>query len=162
MAEVISCRDIGVDCDFVARGDTVEEVLQACAKHGKEAHGMDKIPPELAEKVQGRLSATSSIAVPSLPGRSWGELTQGLLASTLGNSDLRITPIGIGAWAMGGGWGPQDDNASIAAIRKGLECGINWVDTAAVYGLGHSEEVVARALEGVADRPYVFTKCVRN
>ena len=84
----------------------------------------------------------------------------------LGHSDLQITPLGVGAWAMGGsgwrfGWGPQDDRDSIAAIRKALESGINWIDTAAVYGLGHSEEVVARALEGVRHRPYVFTKCER-
>jgi len=84
----------------------------------------------------------------------------------LGNSDLAITPIGIGAWAMGGGgwkfsWGPQDDADSIAAIHEGLDRGINWIDTAAVYGLGHSEEVVARALKGRTDRPYVFTKCER-
>lgn len=79
---------------------------------------------------------------------------------------MTITSVGIGAWAMGGGgwkfaWGPQDDNESIAAIRKALDSGINWIDTAAVYGLGHSEEVVARALEGVAKRPYIFTKCER-
>ena len=84
----------------------------------------------------------------------------------LGNSDLAITPIGIGAWAMGGGgwkfsWGPQDDADSIAAIHEGLDRGINWIDTAAVYGLGHSEEVVARALKGRTDHPYVFTKCER-
>jgi aryl-alcohol dehydrogenase-like predicted oxidoreductase len=84
----------------------------------------------------------------------------------LGNSDLSITPIGIGAWAMGGGgwafsWGPQDDADSIAAIHEGLDHGINWIDTAAVYGLGHSEEVVARALKGRSNRPYVFTKCER-
>src|SRR5712672_2155642 len=84
----------------------------------------------------------------------------------LGNSDMRITRIGIGAWAMGGAgwafsWGPQDDNDSIAAIHKALDHGMNWIDTAAVYGLGHSEEVVARALEGVSPRPYVFTKCER-
>jgi aryl-alcohol dehydrogenase-like predicted oxidoreductase len=82
----------------------------------------------------------------------------------LGNSDLFITPIGFGAWAIGGSgwefaWGAQDDKDSVAAIREALEAGINWIDTAAVYGLGHSEEVVARALEGVRDRPYVFTKC---
>jgi aryl-alcohol dehydrogenase-like predicted oxidoreductase len=82
----------------------------------------------------------------------------------LGTSDLHITPIGFGAWAIGGsgwefGWGGQDDRDSIAAIREALDAGINWIDTAAVYGLGHSEEVVARALEGVRDRPYVFTKC---
>jgi aryl-alcohol dehydrogenase-like predicted oxidoreductase len=84
----------------------------------------------------------------------------------LGNSDLDITPIGIGAWAIGGSgyafaWGEQDDNESMAAIRAGLDAGMNWIDTAAVYGLGHSEEVVARALDGMGDRPYVFTKCER-
>src|SRR5437868_12483509 len=82
----------------------------------------------------------------------------------LGNSDLFVTPIGFGAWAIGGGgwefaWGAQDDTDSIAAIREALDAGINWIDTAAVYGLGHSEEVVARALAGVRNRPYVFTKC---
>lgn len=84
----------------------------------------------------------------------------------LGNSDLDITPVGFGAWAIGGGdwafgWGSQDDADSIATIREALDLGINWIDTAAVYGLGHSEEVVAKALEGVANRPYVFTKCAR-
>jgi aryl-alcohol dehydrogenase-like predicted oxidoreductase len=86
----------------------------------------------------------------------------------LGNSDLDITPIGFGAWAIGGpgwafAWGPQDDSDSIAAIREALDLGINWIDTAAVYGLGHSEEVVARALDGMAaaERPHVFTKCER-
>ncbi|MBX5495968.1 MAG: aldo/keto reductase [Bryobacteraceae bacterium] len=84
----------------------------------------------------------------------------------LGNSDMQITPIGIGAWAMGGGgwafaWGPQDDAASIAAIHAALDAGINWIDTAAVYGLGHSEEVVARALAGRSNKPYIFTKCER-
>jgi aryl-alcohol dehydrogenase-like predicted oxidoreductase len=85
----------------------------------------------------------------------------------LGNSDMDLTPIGIGAWAMGGngwafGWGSQDDEDSIAAIRTALDRGVNWIDTAAVYGLGHSEEVVAKALEGVAHKPYVFTKCERT
>ena len=82
----------------------------------------------------------------------------------LGTSDLEITPLGVGAWAMGGngwqfGWGPQDDNESIEAIRAALDRGMNWIDTAAIYGLGHSEEVVARALEGRTPKPYVFTKC---
>jgi aryl-alcohol dehydrogenase-like predicted oxidoreductase len=82
----------------------------------------------------------------------------------LGNSDLEITPIGIGAWAMGGGdwafsWGHQDDQESIAAIHAALDAGVNWIDTAAVYGLGHSEEVVSKALAGRAHRPFVFTKC---
>jgi aryl-alcohol dehydrogenase-like predicted oxidoreductase len=83
----------------------------------------------------------------------------------LGNSDLFITPVGFGSWAIGGagwqfGWGKQSDGDSVAAIHRALELGVNWIDTAAVYGLGHSEEIVARALatwEG--PRPYVFTKC---
>ena len=79
---------------------------------------------------------------------------------------MELTPIGVGAWAMGGGgwqfaWGPQDDRESIEAIHTALDGGVNWIDTAAVYGLGHSEEVVARALEGRSNRPYVFTKCER-
>jgi aryl-alcohol dehydrogenase-like predicted oxidoreductase len=83
---------------------------------------------------------------------------------TLGNSDLQLTPIGFGAWAIGGGnwefaWGPQDDNESIAAIHRALDLGINWIDTAAIYGLGHSEEVVGRALKTTMHRPLVFTKC---
>jgi aryl-alcohol dehydrogenase-like predicted oxidoreductase len=83
----------------------------------------------------------------------------------LGNSDLHITPVGYGAWAIGGSgwqfaWGSQNDNDSIAAIHRSLELGVNWIDTAAVYGLGHSEEVVARALKTWSGaRPYVFTKC---
>ena len=85
--------------------------------------------------------------------------------NTLGNSDLQITRFGLGSWAIGGGdwqfgWSSQEDDDSVAAIHRALEIGINWIDTAAVYGLGHSEEVVARALStwsGV--RPYVFTKC---
>jgi aryl-alcohol dehydrogenase-like predicted oxidoreductase len=84
----------------------------------------------------------------------------------LGDSDLDITPLGFGAWAIGGGdwsfgWGAQEDGDSITAIREALDLGVNWIDTAAVYGLGHSEEVVARALEGVTRRPYIFTKCGR-
>lgn len=89
-----------------------------------------------------------------------------LATRQLGGTDLAITTVGFGAWAVGGGgwafgWGPQDDGQSIAAIRHAVERGINWVDTAAVYGLGHSEEVVRRALQGIPerDRPYIFTKC---
>ena len=83
---------------------------------------------------------------------------------TLGNSDLHLTPIGFGAWAIGGGnwefaWGSQDDKESIAAIHRALEIGVNWIDTAAIYGLGHSEEVVAQALKTTSYKPYVFTKC---
>jgi aryl-alcohol dehydrogenase-like predicted oxidoreductase len=86
-----------------------------------------------------------------------------LATSRLGATGLEITRVGLGAWAIGGGgwehgWGPQDDDESIAAIRYALDQGINWIDTAAVYGFGHSEQVVGRALEGLAERPYVFTK----
>ena len=82
----------------------------------------------------------------------------------LGNSDLNLTSIGFGAWAIGGGnwqfaWGAQDDNDSIKAILRALDGGVNWIDTAAVYGLGHSEEVVGRALKQTSHKPYVFTKC---
>jgi aryl-alcohol dehydrogenase-like predicted oxidoreductase len=84
----------------------------------------------------------------------------------LGTTDINITPVGFGAWAAGGGgwaygWGPQDDDQSIAAMTRALELGVNWIDTAAVYGKGHSEEVIARALkEWRGARPFVFTKCV--
>jgi aryl-alcohol dehydrogenase-like predicted oxidoreductase len=82
----------------------------------------------------------------------------------LGQTDLFITPLGFGSWAVGGGgwefaWGAQDDDASIATIHRALYLGMNWIDTAAVYGLGHAEEIVGRALKGLAKRPYVFTKC---
>ena len=83
-----------------------------------------------------------------------------------GTTTMDITRVGFGAWAIGGGdwafaWGAQDDEESVAAIRHAVERGINWIDTAAIYGLGHSEEVVGKALEGFSadDRPYVFTKC---
>jgi aryl-alcohol dehydrogenase-like predicted oxidoreductase len=82
----------------------------------------------------------------------------------LGKTDLFITPLGFGSWAVGGGgwqfgWGSQDDRDSIAAINRALDLGVNWIDTAAVYGLGHSEEVVGWALKQRAERPYIFTKC---
>ncbi|MGB0125072.1 MAG: aldo/keto reductase [Silvibacterium sp.] len=82
----------------------------------------------------------------------------------LGNSDLHPTPIGYGAWAIGGGnwefaWGAQDDDESVNTIKRALDAGINWIDTAAIYGLGHSEEVVAKALRSSGKRPYIFTKC---
>src|SRR6516165_2741959 len=81
----------------------------------------------------------------------------------LGNTDMQITPIGFGSWAVGGGgyqfgWGPQDDEQSIAAIQHALDLGINWIDTAAVYGLGHAEEVVARAQKKRSKRHYHITK----
>src|SRR5271154_2786056 len=87
-----------------------------------------------------------------------------LTTKHLGNSDLFITSIGFGSWAVGGswqfGWSQQDDSDSIAAIHRALELGINWIDTAAVYGLGHSEEVVGKALaDWKGPKPYVFTKC---
>ena len=92
-------------------------------------------------------------------------MTTLLPAAPLGSTGMHLTRVGFGAWAIGGGdwafaWGNQDDDASVAAIRHAVESGINWIDTAAVYGLGHSEEVVAAALAGLpeADRPYVFTK----
>jgi aryl-alcohol dehydrogenase-like predicted oxidoreductase len=86
-----------------------------------------------------------------------------LKTTQLGTTSLEITRVGFGAWAIGGGgwefaWGSQDDEESIAAIHRALELGVNWIDTAAAYGLGHSEEIVGRALEGVHERPYVFTK----
>src|SRR5258708_13204923 len=82
----------------------------------------------------------------------------------LGNTDMQISPIGFGAWAIGGGnwsfgWGEQDDNDSIPAIKRALNLGINWIDTAPAYGLGHSEEVVARALKCHPHNPYISTKC---
>ncbi len=83
---------------------------------------------------------------------------------TLGNSDLQLSPIGFGAWAIGGGdwqysWGAQDDMDSVTAIHRALDLGINWIDTAAIYGLGHSEEVVGRAVKSSSHKPYIFTKC---
>jgi aryl-alcohol dehydrogenase-like predicted oxidoreductase len=84
----------------------------------------------------------------------------------LGSSGLQITTVGFGAWAIGGGgwafsWGPQDDDESIATMRRALERGVNWIDTAPVYGLGHSEEVVGKLLRGLpaSERPLIFTKC---
>jgi len=84
----------------------------------------------------------------------------------LGSSGIEITTVGFGSWAIGGGgwsfgWGPQDDKASIDSMRRAIELGVNWIDTAAVYGLGHSEEVVGRFVRSlpVSERPHVFTKC---
>src|ERR1700692_4101330 len=87
-----------------------------------------------------------------------------MATTQLGRTALEITRVGLGAWAIGGGdwefgWGPQEDEQSLAAIHRALEQGINWIDTAAAYGFGRSEQTVGRALEGVADRPYGFTKC---
>jgi aryl-alcohol dehydrogenase-like predicted oxidoreductase len=86
-----------------------------------------------------------------------------LKTAALGETGLEITRVGFGAWAIGGGgwefgWGPQDDDESIAAIHRALELGVNWIDTAAAYGFGHSEQIVGRALRGLSKRPHVFTK----
>src|SRR4029078_9647326 len=86
-----------------------------------------------------------------------------LAKAAFGPTGMEITRVGFGAWALGGGgfewsWGAQEDEESIAAIHHALELGVNWIDTAAQYGFGHSEEVVGRALAGLGDRPYVFTK----
>ncbi|TLU88452.1 MAG: aldo/keto reductase [Chlorobium sp.] len=82
----------------------------------------------------------------------------------LGTTDIELTPVGFGSWAIGGGnweygWGVQDDGDAIAAIERAVDLGINWIDTAPVYGLGHSEELVGRAVTGMRNRPYIFTKC---
>jgi aryl-alcohol dehydrogenase-like predicted oxidoreductase len=87
-----------------------------------------------------------------------------LTTTQLGRTGLQITRVGFGAWAIGGGnwefgWGPQDDDESIAAIHHALAQGINWIDTAAAYGFGRSEQIVGRALDGLRERPYVLTKC---
>lgn len=89
-----------------------------------------------------------------------------MITRRLGHTDLDITILGFGAWAIGGGgwafgWGSQDDSDSISSIHEALDLGVNWIDTAAVYGLGHSEDVVAKALAGRSRKPYVFTKCAR-
>ena len=93
-------------------------------------------------------------------------MPQAQLATTqFGSTGLEITRGGFGAWAIGGGgwefgWGPQDDDESIAAIHRALELGVNWIDTAAGYGFGRSEEIVGRALEGVEQRPFTARPCV--
>src|SRR3981081_2237662 len=93
-------------------------------------------------------------------------LPTSLPTTRLGTTDMEITRVGFGAWAIGGGdwtfgWGSQDDGDSVAAIRHAVARGINWIDTAAIYGVGHSEEVVASGLSTIprSERPYVFTKC---
>jgi aryl-alcohol dehydrogenase-like predicted oxidoreductase len=117
---------------------------------------------DLAEVIDPRLQK-ASLRSKHMTGRLPDTTT--LPTMPLGTTGMRITRVGFGAWAIGGGgwqfaWGTQDDAASIAAIRHAIERGINWIDTAAVYGLGHSEEIVAQALGdmGPNDRPYIFTK----
>ncbi len=84
----------------------------------------------------------------------------------LGFTDLHLTKVGLGAWAIGGpwqyGWGPQDDEESVATIRRALELGVNWIDTAPAYGLGHSEAVIGETLQGLSEKPIIATKCGRN
>src|SRR5437762_8151063 len=103
-------------------------------------------------------------AVSDLPKEELVMQTTSISTSPLGQTGLDITRVGFGAWAIGGGgwefgWGPQEDEQSIAAIHRALEQGVNWIDTAAAYGFGRSEQVVGRALDGMRERPYVFTKC---
>ena len=91
-------------------------------------------------------------------------MTGTMKTAALGRTGMQISRVGFGAWAIGGGdwefgWGPQQDEQSVAAIHRALELGVNWIDTAAAYGLGRSEEIVGQALAGVTERPYVFTKC---
>jgi len=88
-----------------------------------------------------------------------------VISQALGDTDLRLSTLGLGSWALGAGkggssgLGPQDDRDSVATVHRALEVGVNWIDTAASYGIGHAERVMARALRGVSERPYVFTKC---
>ena len=107
------------------------------------------------------MTQTNSTPTRNTPPR--GTPTPPLRRTQLGETGMEITRVGFGAWAVGGdwqfGWGPQDDAQSIASIHRALELGVNWIDTAAAYGFGRSEQVVGRALEGVERRPYVFTKC---
>ncbi|HXB20639.1 MAG TPA: aldo/keto reductase [Candidatus Solibacter sp.] len=111
-------------------------------------------------------SSKQSKPITGKVGATIGGPTKSLPKRPLGSSGLEITTVGFGAWAIGGGdwafsWGPQDDDSSIATMRHALELGINWIDTAAIYGLGHSEEVVGRLLRElpVSKRPLIFTKC---
>ena len=108
--------------------------------------------------------ATTTIPTSSAGKHSAATSSAKFATKTLGKSDLHLTPIGYGAWAIGGGnwefgWGAQDEGEAIAAIERALDDGLNWIDTAAVYGLGHSEEVVGKAIKGRATKPLVFTKC---
>ena len=116
-----------------------------------------------------RMSSSASFVSINQARRAWTLLLPGAMALNrrrLGTTDLDISTVGFGAWAIGGGgwaygWGPQDDAGSVAAIRHAVARGVNWIDTAAIYGFGHSEEVVGRALREIppSERPFVFTKC---
>jgi hypothetical protein len=137
------------------------DYLLSTIENGFTVRGIDPI-------LSNDRTETTTALAPQCDGNGLGPRTsmyQTTLKTTpLGQTGLEITRVGFGAWAIGGGgwefgWGPQDDQESIAAIRHALEQGINWIDTAAAYGLGPSEKIVGRALGGVAERPYVFTKC---
>src|SRR6266516_4658562 len=137
---------VGAHSSSVSRGHTVSVLSMISPPHTNVLR--------LSMLNCGDQRATEQIMRTTLPTRQ------------LGTTDLNITRVGFGAWAIGGGgwafgWGPQDDNESIAAMNHALELGVNWIDTAAVYGLGHSEEIVGRLLRQRkgADRPYIFTKC---
>src|SRR2546426_11648145 len=118
-----------------------------------------------AQPSRSPAACCSAASLPYPVGTKGGCIMKVLFKRPLGRSGLHITQVGFGAWAIGGGgwaygWGKQDDADSIAAIRHAVGRGINWIDTAAIYGLGHSEEVVGRALREIpaAERPYVFSK----
>jgi aryl-alcohol dehydrogenase-like predicted oxidoreductase len=128
-----------------------------CAAIGPPTHEAARDGTRVA---QPRLSILDSEKI------SGGSTMSSLPTQRLGRSGLEITRVGFGSWAVGGGgwafsWGPQDDSASLATMRRAIELGVNWIDTAAAYGLGHSETVVGRLLRELppADRPFIFTKC---
>ena len=153
----------------------VRRLVTGATKADAEAIGYDEGPvfPESyahlerrgIEVVRRNSSRGGERAVADLPGCRGGDLLMSIPRRRLGGTDLEITRVGLGAWAIGGpwafGWGPQDDNESVAAIHRAVELGINWIDTAAVYGLGHSEVIVGKALAALpaGQRPYLFTKC---
>src|SRR5262249_40072100 len=141
-------RELAVADQFVQKSDGVEALIEAI----EALLAQSKTQANLVSRIYNNKDTNNK------------ERIKAMEKQKLGNSDLNITPIGVGAWAMGGGgwefgWGPQDDKDSLAAIHEALDRGINWIDTAAVYGLGRSERVVGLALKGRTNRPYIFTKC---
>jgi aryl-alcohol dehydrogenase-like predicted oxidoreductase len=162
---VIPQRGGGICCSFSVFVLAVILTLER-SRMGKDpeinrtAPAFQPFLPQNSDSFMPRLKSFSRVVVASDPAQASNATMD---KKQLGNSDLHLSPIGFGAWAIGGGdwafaWGDQDDNDSIAAIHKALDLGINWIDTAAVYGLGHSEEVVARALKTTSHKPYIFTK----
>jgi aryl-alcohol dehydrogenase-like predicted oxidoreductase len=150
-----------------------EQLAQVIGWHARDTD-MDNFDPSYQNETR-RFVLLISVAQITGAGRAAGsrpgtelehDMQTALETTQLGATGMEITRLGFGAWAIGGGdwefgWGPQEDQQSIAAIEHGIALGINWIDTAAAYGFGHSEEIVGRALQGLpADsRPYVFTKC---